>query len=432
MPKLDPTAQRDFAREVVAKLRAAGFEAYWAGGCVRDRLLGRVPKDYDVATAATPDQVRQAFGARRTLAIGAAFGVMTVVGPKPAGQVEVATFRCDAEYSDGRRPDSVTFSSAREDALRRDFSINGMFFDPLTEEVIDYVGGQTDLENHILRAIGDPAERIREDKLRMLRAVRFAAHFGFSLEESTAAAIQRHAPEVCVVSAERISQELRRMWTDPHRVRGFELLQETQLLFAILPEVAALSSLPKLELAEGLCDRWHYTLRVFGTLESPDFALAAAGALHAIAIDARQAASMTDQVGRRLRWARKEIEDAKWLVARQLDWNGAQTAPWPRLQRLLIAPLASELLSLAHAMALTGRGALEDVAVCRAKLALPAETLNPAPLLNGHDLADLGAAQGPGVARLLERIRDAQLLGELADRETALTLARRLIAEEAG
>jgi tRNA nucleotidyltransferase/poly(A) polymerase len=171
MPAPHPEDQRQFAVEVVRRLRAAGFAAYWAGGCVRDRLLGRVPKDYDVATDATPPQIRQVFGHRRTLAIGAAFGVITVVGPKAAGMVEVTTFRRDAAYSDGRHPDGVTFSSAEEDAQRRDFTINGLFFDPLAEEVIDFVGGQEDLRRGVIRAIGQAAERFAEDKLRMLRAV---------------------------------------------------------------------------------------------------------------------------------------------------------------------------------------------------------------------------------------------------------------------
>ncbi len=177
---IDPEQQRQFALEVVCQLRAAGFEAYWAGGCVRDELLGRRPKDYDVATAATPPQIRALFGNQRTLPLGAAFGVITVLGPRPAGMIEVATFRQEAGYSDGRHPDQVTFSSAREDAARRDFTINGMFFDPVNRKVIDFVGGQEDLHNGLIRAIGSPRLRFGEDKLRMLRAVRFTAAFGFA------------------------------------------------------------------------------------------------------------------------------------------------------------------------------------------------------------------------------------------------------------
>src|SRR6187431_2793035 len=172
---IDPKLAREFAVEVVRRLREAGLQALWAGGCVRDQLMGQLPKDYDVATDAAPERVREIFGQRRTLAIGAAFGVITVLGPKGAGQIDVATFRRDAAYSDGRHPDAVTFTDAEHDAQRRDFTINGVFYDPLEDRVIDYVGGQEDLTRRVIRAIGDPLARIAEDKLRMLRAVRFAA-----------------------------------------------------------------------------------------------------------------------------------------------------------------------------------------------------------------------------------------------------------------
>lgn len=429
----DPAAQLAFAHQVVADLRGAGFEAYWAGGCVRDRLLGRTPKDYDVATNARPEQIRQVFGHKRTLPIGAAFGVITVVGPKPAGQIEVATFRCDVGYSDGRRPDAVTFSDAREDALRRDFTINGMFYDPLADRVIDHVGGQADLEDHRIRAIGDPFARIAEDKLRMLRAVRFAAHFGFAIEGETLAAVRQSASQVKVVSAERISQELHRMWTDPHRVRAMELLLEAQLLAEILPEVAELIGVHVVELAEGPCDVWHYLLRVLSALHEPSFALAAAAVLHVLEVPLRAAGQpapeiaagkQAERIGRRWRLAKKEIDDIRWLVQHQSAWQRAKTMSWPRLQRLLIAPLVKEWLELAHAMAQTGRGQLEDVYFCQAKLRLPAEELNPSPLVNGHDLAELGLAEGPRVATVLEAIRDAQLLGQIRTREEALELAR--------
>src|SRR2546423_12854917 len=200
--------ERDFAVRVVQRLRDAGYQALWAGGCVRDELLGLVPKDYDVATDATPEQVRRLF--RRTVAVGAAFGVVEVLGPRPL-KVQVATFRSDVSYSDGRRPDRVVFSSAREDALRRDFTINGMFFDPLTDQLIDYVGGQEDLRARVLRAIGDPVRRFTEDKLRMLRAVRIATRFDLTLDEATATAVRAMAPEIRAVSAERIAEELRKL-----------------------------------------------------------------------------------------------------------------------------------------------------------------------------------------------------------------------------
>ncbi len=196
--------------DVVRRLRKAGYLAYWAGGCVRDQLLGREPKDYDVATDAKPDEIRTLFGRGRTLALGASFGVITVIGPPGAGQIEVATFRDDVGYSDGRHPDHVHFSTAEMDASRRDFTINGLFFDPIGQEVIDYVGGREDLRLRRIRAIGDPVKRFTEDKLRMLRAVRFSAGFDFELDPATWGAICRMSAQITVVSWERISAEIAR------------------------------------------------------------------------------------------------------------------------------------------------------------------------------------------------------------------------------
>ncbi|MCA9133549.1 MAG: CCA tRNA nucleotidyltransferase, partial [Planctomycetales bacterium] len=203
--------EKEFALDLVKQLRDAGYEALWAGGCVRDLLMGHQPTDYDIATSATPEQVRRLFGRRRTLPVGVAFGVVIVLGPsKRSGQVEVATFRTDSTYSDGRRPDAVAFSTAEADAQRRDFTINGMFLDPIRETVIDYVGGQADLRQGVVRAIGDAEARLAEDKLRMLRAIRFAARFHFAIERQTRQAVARHAAEVTQVSGERIHAELRK------------------------------------------------------------------------------------------------------------------------------------------------------------------------------------------------------------------------------
>jgi poly(A) polymerase len=235
---------REFAIDVVRRLREAGHQALWAGGCVRDELLGRAPHDYDVATDATPEQVRRLF--RRTVAVGISFGVVEVLGPRGDAApltVQVATFRSDGTYSDGRHPDAVVFSSAREDALRRDFTINGMFLDPLGGELIDYVGGRADLDAKILRAIGDPAARFAEDKLRLLRAVRFATRFDLALDPATADALRAMAGQIVVVSAERIAEELRKLLTCPQRARGVRLLDETGLARALLPELMSMKGL---------------------------------------------------------------------------------------------------------------------------------------------------------------------------------------------
>jgi poly(A) polymerase len=218
--------EREFATDVVRRLRAAGHTALWAGGCVRDQLLGIEPHDYDVATDATPEQVQVLF--RRTVAVGVSFGVVEVLGPRPH-KVQVATFRSDGSYSDGRHPDAVVFSTPEEDARRRDFTVNGMFFDPLDRKVIDYVGGQEDLRHGVLRAIGDPAQRFAEDKLRLLRAVRFATRFSLTLDPATAHAIRAMAGEITVVSAERVAEELRKLLTDPRRADGMRLMDEVGL-----------------------------------------------------------------------------------------------------------------------------------------------------------------------------------------------------------
>src|SRR3954470_8002100 len=273
MPAVDPKLAREFAVDVARRLRESGHQALWAGGCVRDRLMGQLPKDYDVATDAVPDRVREVFGRRRTLPIGASFGVITVLGPEGAGQIDVATFRRDAGYSDGRHPDAVSFSDAEHDAQRRDFTINGLFFDPLEDRVIDYIGGQDDLARCVIRAIGDPLARIAEDKLRMLRAIRFAARFSFAIEERTLAAIKQQAHDLVIVSAERIAAELRMILTHASRARGVELLADTGLLGVVLPE------------AKGMLqsrDQWSRCIDILGVLGEPTFAVALAALLRGL------------------------------------------------------------------------------------------------------------------------------------------------------
>ena len=254
--------EREFAISVVRRLQEAGHQALWAGGCVRDERLGLVPNDYDIATDARPEDVKRLF--RRTVAVGISFGVVEVLGPRerPELRVQVATFRSDVSYSDGRRPDEVIFSSPKEDALRRDFTINGMFYDPLHDRLLDFVGGREDLDKRVLRAIGDPVVRFTEDKLRLLRAVRLATRFDLTIDAATAAAIRSMAPEITVVSAERIAQELRQLLEHAQRARGMNLLFELGLVHAILPELA-----PMKGLAQGLPsaptgDLWDHVMRV--------------------------------------------------------------------------------------------------------------------------------------------------------------------------
>jgi len=413
MLELVPEEQRRFATTVVRQLREAGFEAYWAGGCVRDELLGRIPKDYDVATDATPAEIRLLFGRKRTLVIGAAFGVITVMGSKAAGMVEVTTFRKDAEYSDGRHPDHVTFSSAEEDASRRDFTINGLFFDPLKKRVIDFVGGQEDLRRHVIRAIGSPAERFGEDKLRMLRAVRFAATFDFQLQPDTLAAIRQMADQITVVSPERIAMEMRRMLVDPRRAEAVRLMLETGLAAEVLPEIVPED--------DDACRRLDRALALLDRLPQPGFPLALAALLHE-PLDA----DAVRRVGGRWRLSNKETDRAAWLVAHRDALRDVQSLRWSALQPLLIAEGIEDLLALHEAGAPNG---VDEAAYCRSLLKRPREVLDPPPLLTGDDLLAHGLPAGPKYRILLQRIRDAQLDEEINTKEEALQMVDRLSDE---
>jgi poly(A) polymerase len=409
-----PEDQRRFAVEVVRRLRGAGFEAYWAGGCVRDQLLGRTPKDYDVATSAVPDQVRALFGRRRTLAIGAAFGVIAVIGPTAAGMVEVTTFRRDAPYSDGRHPDSVSFSSAEEDASRRDFTINGLFYDPSEQRVIDFVGGQEDLAQRRLRAIGDPRHRFAEDKLRMLRAVRFAATFAFSLDPSTREAIAAMAAEIHVVSPERIAMEMRRLLADPSRAAGVQLMLETKLAAAILPEIVPHDEPERRRLDDTLA-------RLSRLRADAGFPLALAALLYPF-VAAEGAAAVCD----RWRLSNKETERVDWLVRHHAALLEARAMRWSMLQPLLIAEGIDDLLALTEASSSAGAAA---AAHCRSLLAQPRAVLDPPPLLTGDDLLAHGIPSGPQYKTLLQRVRAAQLDGAIHDKIEALAMVEQWIAE---
>ena len=408
-----PEEQRRFAAEVVRRLRQAGFEAYWAGGCVRDQLLGRTPKDYDVATNATPPQIRRLFGRRRTLAIGAAFGVITVIGPKRAGQVEVTTFREDAAYSDGRHPDQVTFSSAEADASRRDFTINGLFYDPIEQGVIDFVGGQTDLARGIIRAIGEPRHRFAEDKLRMLRAVRFSATFGFPLEADTLAAIRQMVGQITVVSPERIAMEIRRMLVEPRRAEAVRLMLDTGLAAALLPEIVPGDDTQR--------RRLDCALAALERLSEPGFPLALGTLLHEL-VDPAAAR----RVCRRWRLSNQQTARVAWLVEHHAVLGTARSIRWSVLQPILIAEGIGDLLALHEAASPSGS---DEVAYCRRLLEQPRQQLDPPPLLSGDDLLAHGVPSGPQYRMLLRRVRDAQLDEEIHTKDEALALVDRLMKE---
>lgn len=440
--------KRAFAVEVCRRLRAEGFQSLWAGGCVRDLILGLEPSDFDVATDARPEQVMGLF--RRTCAVGASFGVVRVLGASPAVDVEVATFRSDGAYVDGRRPESVVFSTAELDASRRDFTINGMFFDPLAGEVIDYVGGRADLEARLLRAIGDPHARFAEDKLRLLRAVRFAARFGMAIDPATAAALHAMAGEVTVVAAERIAQELRRMLVHPSRAGAMRLAMGFGLIEAVLPRVARMRGLAQDKPAMPGADLWEHTLRVLELLPpDPSFPLAFAALLHDVGKPATKGLqngrvtfhqhelagrAIADQVARDLRLANAERERIAWLVEHHQALGEATNLRESTLKRILAMPGIEELLALHRADALASTGDTSQVEFCEFYLReQPAGPVNPPPLLTGRDLVRHGLKPGPRFATLLDQAREAQLERRIQSKADALAwLDRSLAASPTG
>jgi poly(A) polymerase len=407
-----PDEARRFSVEVVRRLRKAGHVAYWAGGCVRDVLLQRVPKDFDVATSARPEQVQGLF--RRSVAVGAAFGVVRVLGPRGTA-VEVATFRSDGRYTDGRHPDSVRFATPQEDAQRRDFTINGMFYDPLApneeDALLDFVGGLQDMKRRTIRAIGDARERFQEDKLRMLRAVRFAAQFTYELDPATRDAVVEMAPQIDVVSVERILAELRLMLEDPHRRRALELLRETGLVARVLPEFAS-----GLEDAEA----WR---KVLAALDSwaRRIPFALAFACLSLAADDQAAAPLCDRALERLKAANDDRQAVSWLVRRRLDLRRARTLSVSRIKRVLSHPRRGWLLDFIEAAEIASTGGSLDAGYLRSRMQDWGERdLDPAPLVTGDDLLRLGYQPGPAFKEILEAVRDEQLEGRLRNPDEAI------------
>jgi poly(A) polymerase len=433
----DSEARRDFALEVVLRLRRAGFQALWAGGCVRDLLLGQVPVDYDVATDATPEQVMLSLPFR-AITVGISFGVVRVHHPRMQGiEAEVATFRSDSAYVDGRRPAAVVFSSAELDAARRDFTINGMFMDPESSQVIDYVGGLDDLRNQVLRAIGDPAERFREDKLRLLRAVRFAARFNLEIEPNTLQSLKAIAGEVVVVSPERIAQELRRMLVHENRAQAMNMALEVGLIAAILPPLVDMRGLFQGKPVQPEGDLWDHTLLVLRLLPvRPSFTLAFAALIHDVGKPITRAhhhgrtsfhshdqvgSQIADRLCRNLRLSNTERERITWLVAFHQYLGEAKKLREAKLKRVLAQPGIDELLALHRADALASTGDTGHVDYCAYYLEnQPSGPINPPPLLTGHDLVRHGLKPGVHFSRILKTIREAQLEGRVQSKREAL------------
>ncbi len=440
-----------FAISIIQTLRQHGFQAYLAGGCVRDLLLEREPADYDVSTSATPAQVMEIFP--DTYAVGAQFGVVLVPLPEKqrdrteslapkSNAVEVATFRNDLNYSDGRHPDEVRFShDPREDVARRDFTINGMMLDPVTGEVLDFVGGREDLHAGIIRAIGDPARRFDEDKLRMLRAVRFAARFDYTIEAETLAAIQRLAPEIHVVSRERVRDELTRMLTEGHARRAFLLLNETGLLREVLPEISAMKGVQQPPEFHPEGDVFVHTLLLLENLPHPCPPTLAWGALlHDVGKPAtfrvapdrirfdghvEVGVKMAEEICERLRFSNHDTVQILALVDNHMRFGHVARMKESTLKKFLRLPGFDEHLALHRADSLASHGNLSTYEFLQKKRTeIPQEEIRPAALVTGDDLIAAGYAPGPKFREILESVEDAQLEGRLLTHEAALEFVK--------
>jgi poly(A) polymerase len=429
------TAMESVARAIVERLQGEGFAAYYAGGCVRDRLRNASPVDYDIATGARPEQVQAIFP--RTVAVGAHFGVVVVL--EAGMEFQVATFRSDGVYIDGRHPDSVTFSSPEQDALRRDFTVNGMFYDPVREGVIDYVNGRADLDAKILRAIGEPAARFSEDRLRMLRALRFATTLGYEIEPNTWRALVAQAPEIHAVSAERIREELVRLFLSPDRLRGFDLLDASGLMREVLPEIEALKGCEQPPQFHPEGDVFVHTRIMIGLLP-PQVSvplvfsvlfhdIGKPGTYRYIQEENRIRFSGHDKVGaemtlcvmERLRFSRAEIEATVEAVDQHMVFKDVQKMRVSRLKRFMSRPNFDDEMILHRVDCASSHGMLDNYEfLARKREEFASEPLIPPPLVTGRDLIALGWKPGPPIGKILEAVQTRQLEGMLTSREEAL------------
>jgi len=427
---------RELANSICEALRRNGHEALLVGGCVRDLLLGREPSDYDVATDATPDRVKALFP--ENISVGAQFGVILV--PRDGLKVEVATFRSDVGYSDGRHPDSVVYArTPNEDVQRRDFTINGLLMRHDTREVLDFVAGQADLRNHVIRAIGEPDRRFAEDKLRLMRAVRFAARFGFTIEPATFAAVRRHAREITQVSSERLRDELTKLLTEGAARRGFELLDETGLLPVVLPEIAAMKGVEQPPQFHPEGDVWIHTRLMMEQLPTGASPTLAWGVLlhdvgkpptfksaeetgDRIRFDGHVAVGvrMAEAICHRLRFSNEDAEQILALVANHMRFKDVEQMKGSTLKRFVRLPRFEEHLELHRLDCLSSHRHLESYTFVQQVLAeTPPEQIRPPRLLTGDDLKEMGYKPGPIFSEILRSVEDAQLEGQLRSRQEA-------------
>ena len=430
---MDPIKEE--ATKVISKLQQSGYLAYFAGGCVRDLLRDQVPTDYDIATNALPEQVTSLFS--KTRSVGAHFGVIIVISGEFA--FEVATFRNDGSYGDGRRPESVEFTSPEEDVLRRDFTINGIFYDPIEGSTIDYVNGQDDIESGTVRAIGNPESRFREDHLRLLRAVRFAARFDYQIEENTWAAICSHAGEIKNISEERIRDEISKILTDPNRVRGFDLLVESGLMKAMIPEILDLKGCEQPPQFHPEGDVFVHTRLMLTLLkDDPSLSLVLSVLLHDIGKPStysydeesdrirfnghdRIGAEMASDILKRLKFPNKVIEAVTEMVANHMTFKDVQKMREAKLKRFMARPTFEDETELHRVDCLGSWGGLDNYDFLNQKRTeFDNEPIIPPPLLTGKDLIEIGWEPGPRLGEVLTKVQDMQLEKNLNSKEEAL------------
>ncbi len=433
---------RELANSICAKLRSSGYQALLCGGCVRDLLLKREPSDYDVTTDATPQEVMRLFP--DSIAVGAQFGVVLV--PHEELRVEVATFRADRGYSDGRHPDGVEYSKTpEEDVQRRDFTINALLMRPENEEVLDFVGGRADLQAKLIRTVGDPDRRFEEDKLRLMRAVRFAARFDFQIEPETLSAIRRHAREVTQVSSERLRDELSKMLTEGAARRAFELLEETGLLQALLPEVAAMRGVEQPPQYHPEGDVWIHTRKMIESLPPGCPATLAWGVLlhdvgkpptfrsivetgDRIRFDGHVdvGVKMAEELCRRFHFSNEDAGQILALIANHMKFKDVRLMRTSTLKRFVRMPRFDEHMELHRLDCTSSHRNLDSYEFVRKVLAeTPPEQVRPARLLTGDDLQEMGYRPGPRYSTILRSLEDAQLEGQIETREQAQAYVRK-------
>ena len=429
------------AEAIVLRLTEAGHQAVYAGGCVRDALLGRPYPDVDIATSATPDQVQTIFP-KASDPQGKAFGVIRL---RQGDHIfEIATFRVDGPYLDGRRPSSVTFTTAEEDAKRRDFTVNGMFFHPLRNQVLDFVRGRNDLDAKIIRAIGDPAARFQEDRLRLFRAIRFAVQLGFAIEPGTWEALVRLAPESKNLAPERVRDELVKIFTSPDPARGLDLLHDSGLVAIWLPELLEMRGCAQSPEHHPEGDVWTHTRLLLTHLKHPSPVLALSALLHDVGKPRTSrtepsgrirffghegvGARMAEEILRRLRFSNEQIEAVVACIANHMAFKDAPQMRVSTLKRLLARPTFAEELELHRVDCTASHGELDIHRFLLAKQTeFSKEEIKPKPWVTGHDLETLGMRPGPSMGKLLHQLMDEQLEGKFLDREAALARARELI-----